>query len=449
MGRLTGPEAAVGDLDPGLADSVLRYLWIVVLAALLGSAGGWGLAQVQEPSYDAYAYVLLADPSRMGMFQDSGLLWHYQSRYLRNQARQIRSRQVLEGAAERLDGRFSPAELAGLTGSEPASEIDQITVRGTHRDRHEAVAIADAVAASYVDLLAVNSRAYIDAAMAEIARTSAALEIERARLVGPQASVEQRVINRQLDELEGRAADLAVDAALLGEPVVDVDWATVPEVPVMPRPRRSIVAGALLGCLIGAGVAWTVAWRRQVVREAGQVTALLGAPALAQLEAGGPDRDAQATRDRYALVGVGVSHGLEALQARSVAVSSCHRGRSVARLVQGLKFTLRHDGAPAIAVTVRAGGPVPALLEQVHADRHGAYLVLALPPLISSKRAGRAAALADAVVLVVDHGAPLRDLILTRQRLSLIGTPLLGYVLIGGRPSWESPARPLAGLTAR
>jgi capsular polysaccharide biosynthesis protein len=309
VGRLTGPEAAVGDLDPGVADSVLRYLWIVVLAVLLGSAGGWGLAQVQEPSYDAYAYVLLADPSRMGMFQDSGLLWHRQSRYLRNQARQIRSRQVLDGAAGRLGGRFSPAELAGLTGSEPASGIDRITVRGTHRDRHEAAAIADAVAASYVDLLAVNSRAYIDAAKAEIARTIAALEIERARLVGPQASVEQRVINRQLDELERRTGDLTVAAALVGDPVIEVQWANVPEVPVIPRPRRSIAAGTLLGGLVGAGIAWTVAWRRQVVREPGQVTALLGAPLLAHLEADDPDRGPQATRDRYALVGIDVTHG--------------------------------------------------------------------------------------------------------------------------------------------
>ena len=50
------------------------------------------------------------------------------------------------------------------------------------------------------------------------------------------------------------------------------------------------------------------------------------------------------------------------------------------------------------------------------------------PPVMSAAETADLAAQADGIVLVVRNGTPLRDLDDAHQRLSMSGTPLLGYV---------------------
>ncbi|MGH3666264.1 MAG: hypothetical protein ACRDU8_09310, partial [Egibacteraceae bacterium] len=55
-------------------------------------------------------------------------------------------------------------------------------------------------------------------------------------------------------------------------------------------------------------------------------------------------------------------------------------------------------------------------------------VVVDSPPLLSVADASAIASQVDGIVIVVDRGAPLRQLEEVRERLQFIGTPVLGYV---------------------
>lgn len=403
--------------DPGLAQSMLRYPLVVVLAAVLGGACGSALAGQEEPRYDAYATVLLADPSKAAVFQDSGVLWHFQSRFLRNQVRYILSQHVVEAALERLESRYTPADLAGHIGADSLSGRDVIVVRGSHPDPQEAAAVANALARAYSDAFTAQLQQHAVEAHEEIDRVRAISETEAA--VRDERSTGDRIATaKRLLALSQRDSELTINEVLHGSPIVGIEEARVPRVPAHPRPVRSLLAGALLGSMGGIAAAWLIAWHRLDVREPQDARDRLAAPMLAHL-AGTPPGSSNQDSDALGLLALIVAQRMAMMNARAVAVVSGHPGLSVTEVVQELVAALRRCGVP----TVRHG-------EVDHAAH--SLVVKEVQPL--SVGAGTALGAVDAVLLIVRRGGRVRDLVQTRQRLDVMGTPLLGYVLLGGKP---------------
>ncbi|MBX6387460.1 MAG: lipopolysaccharide biosynthesis protein [Frankia sp.] len=91
-------------------------------------------------------------------------------------------------------------------------------------------------------------------------------------------------------------------------------------------------------------------------------------------------------------------------------------------------------GSAALAVVpagARPAGPAPPEQLRQAFDRlreHADIVLVDTPPLLVDGDAAAIAARADAVILVVDRGSRLRVLARARQRLALVGTPVLGYV---------------------
>jgi capsular exopolysaccharide synthesis family protein len=105
--------------------------------------------------------------------------------------------------------------------------------------------------------------------------------------------------------------------------------------------------------------------------------------------------------------------------------------------VRSATRSLDIDGTEALDV-VPAGGPLadPASFFRTGQFRraigrlreHADIVVVDSPPLLAVSDAATIASQADAVVLVVGRGTPLRVLSEVRHRLEFVGTPVLGYV---------------------
>jgi non-specific protein-tyrosine kinase len=221
--------------------SILKALarsWIVVLACiLLGVAAGWGATTLSTPVYQARAQLFVSAQSGGDALElqqgNSFSLARVQS-----YASIVTSRQVTRHVVSSLGLDTEPDELAGrITAEAPfGTVLVNITVRDTERRR--AADIANAVAYRFSDV------------------------VER------------------LESLEGAPrGDVATSPVKLSV----TQTASVPSVPVSPRPVLNLAAGLLAGLLLGAGAAVLRETLDTTLKTVDAVAALTGLPVLGSI----------------------------------------------------------------------------------------------------------------------------------------------------------------------
>jgi uncharacterized protein involved in exopolysaccharide biosynthesis len=276
------------DEGPGLVASVWRYRWLVAAVALVGVLAGLGVSLVQPVMYEGSSRVLLVDPSSERVFQEGTGQPLDPDRYVRNQAAFMLSPPVLERAVRLVKGRVSVKQLRKRLTTEPSKELDLVTVRVRDRTAGGAAELADAVARAYEETAVQQARASVARTVAQLQATERSLrgrleELEAKLRAAPSDAavrVERDAVAAQLAQVDRRSQELGVEGAV-GDPVRLREAAEVPESPVQPKPSRLAAVGLLLGLVVAAGLAWWLAWRRQVPAT-GQPAAAPGArPAAA------------------------------------------------------------------------------------------------------------------------------------------------------------------------
>ena len=273
------------DEGPGLVASVWRYRWLVAVVALAGVLAGLGGSLVQPVLYEGSSRVLLVDPSQSPVFADQAGQVTDPDRYVRNQAAFMTSPLVLDRAVRLVGGRVSVKELRKRLATEPSKEEDLVTVRVRDGTARGAAELADAVARAYEETAVEQARSSVARTVAQLRSNEAQLRTRLGELDArlhdpatasdPATKVERDEVAAQLGQLDRRAQELAVEGAV-GDPVRLKEKADVPEQPVQPQPARLAAVGLLLGLVVGSGVAWWLAWRRQA-----PAAAATAAPGLA------------------------------------------------------------------------------------------------------------------------------------------------------------------------
>jgi Mrp family chromosome partitioning ATPase/LPS O-antigen subunit length determinant protein (WzzB/FepE family) len=259
------------DEGPGLVASVWRYRWLVAAVALVGVLAGLGVSLVQPVMYEGSSRVLLVDPSSERVFQEGTGQPLDPDRYVRNQAAFMLSPPVLERAVRLVKGRVSVKQLRKRLTTEPSKELDLVTVRVRDRTAGGAAELADAVARAYEETAVQQARASVARTVAQLQATERSLrgrleELEAKLRAAPSDAavrVERDAVAAQLAQVDRRSQELGVEGAV-GDPVRLREAAEVPESPVQPKPSRLAAVGLLLGLVVAAGLAWWLAWRRQV-----------------------------------------------------------------------------------------------------------------------------------------------------------------------------------------
>lgn len=297
-------------------------------------------------------------------------------------------------------------------------------------------------------------------------------------------------VQSQLLDLQSRMSEMTADAALYGSGVADVEPAIPPLEPTSPKPARDAVLAGLLAFALASAVAF---WRAgSAARARLDTTELLGAPLLAEIpqfdhasgSGGDPLFDPEAAEAYQFLlssfefavaqtgvrsvlvtsVGPGDGKSLTALHlARALAV----QGREVVLAdadirAHGLTTMLRADGhaglvsmadgaelgdvvrqyriSNSVRLAVVPSGDSPpqptGLLattqyrEAITRITSGSELaIIDGSPLLTVADASAVAMQVDGILLVLDAETPDDNIVRVAQRLRLVSTPLIGYVV--------------------
>jgi Mrp family chromosome partitioning ATPase len=270
---------------------ILHILWrhrlLIAAVTIVTAAAAFGLSHLQAKQYEATAQMILADPGSSSIFDSSGLVVD-PTRHVRTQAEVATSGPVLTRASRMLDGRLGTDELDDAVSVRASRDLDLVTIHALDATPDGAAEIADAVGLSYQQLVSDDVQAKASAAIAELdaARTEIQARIddlEQAIAADPDNAAlraERDAAVAEAVSLEGRARQVAVDAALYGSGVLLFEPASPPEGPARPQPLRTAVLAGFVGLVGAAGFAWWRSQRSLTAEHRHEPASILRAPLL-------------------------------------------------------------------------------------------------------------------------------------------------------------------------
>jgi len=290
------------------------------------------------------------------------------------------------------------------------------------------------------------------------------------------ATRERNDLRGELETLDARARQVRIDIELYGSGVAAVQPASAPGAPVRPQPASAALMGGAIGLFASAALAAAAGAVRRGVQDPTAPASVLGAPLLGAVPvftardahslpdpAAGP-ADRVAAR-AYTVAAATLATGLSRRGGKVLLVTSPGRGDgtslsafNLAAAVsgQGKRVVLLDpesldemapgSGRSATMRIVPLDDPAPHVAVSSTLDRlrdEADLVVVDAPGLLLSARAAQVAAIADGLLVVVANGTALDVLDRTRERVDLLGVPVLGYLF-----NRAALARPRRGAAA-
>lgn len=476
---------------PSLTQALSRYRVVIVLAVVASVAAGLLLALVRSKTYTATATVVLAEGGLLG--EEGGdparAVERSAARLASRAVFDGAAQQLGTMDSEELEDVVSiePDQGAGLIDVVAESS----TPAGAAEIANVVTSTYEQVSRDYAANQLNAADEVLVARSEELAEQIAQQQQEVAANPSDTAA-EQRleVLQAQQQELQARLGQLAADAALFGAGIQSIDEAVPPTEPSSPVPVRDAALAGVAGLVLAMGIAY---WRAQYVAARNtDPTAILGAPVLARIPNfahlngtfGDPRFDREAA-EAYQFLLSSFEFSVAQTGARSIVVTSVgpgdgksltalHLARALA--VQGRDVVLLDADIRARGVTtmlnaasadglvglvegmsvedvtrryrisdraqlsvIPAGAPPrqPTGLLATARYRDAIARVIAShdltiidgAPLLTVADASAVAAQVGGVLLVLDPDATTDELVKVRDRLRLISTPLLGYIV--------------------
>jgi hypothetical protein len=276
---------------PGLIESIRRYWWLVLTAALVGAivAGAW--SSRQPVRYEGVVRVFLdiegdrtAEPARI----------------VSSQAQFLTSPVVLDRAVALIGHRLSRVELSNRLTVEPAKDADLITVRVLDATPEQAAKLADTVVRAYRETVARQTAEAARQDIAALGRRQEQLEREivtldeqrRAQPGNVRLQANRDAKDKELHALADQVETTRRDAARSTRSAETVrEKAAIPDQPTQPKPKQTAAIGAVLALVAASALAWWLHGRRSALdRQRVPVRALGGGEEPAEPDPSSPLR---------------------------------------------------------------------------------------------------------------------------------------------------------------
>jgi uncharacterized protein involved in exopolysaccharide biosynthesis len=255
-----------GNVVGRLLQSAWRYKGLIAATMLVGALLGYGWAARQPTLYQGVARVFLEVPGSTSPPGDVLPVTPVDpGQYVRQQAQQVRSAQVLERAVKLTGNRISAETLRQRLEVEAAQDADVLTIRVVDSTATGAARLADAVATAYDQFLARQLRARALDMARQLQNRQSELKTRLAEIDAkladepnnPVLRAQRDGLVRQLSAIQSTLMQL-ITAAERTRPGLMLERAAVPKQPISPGPGRTMVIGMLLGILASAVLVW---WR--------------------------------------------------------------------------------------------------------------------------------------------------------------------------------------------
>jgi Mrp family chromosome partitioning ATPase len=250
-------------------------------------------------------------------------------------------------------GRLSLAQLEGRVSASSTEKSALVTLHATAPTPAEAQAIASGVADGFLTHLQQSASTSTTKLQAQLQGQIAALTVKLGAL---QARASEPTVAAQITSLKAsRQALVNQSAALVANGLAQGTSATLSappsasSAPVSPKRALDLLAGLILGAILGVALAWTREVFRPAIHSAGDLKSLTDLPVLASIPLNA--RDDAALTEAYRVLNANLRFVLRANDARVVTAVGLNAkvGKSstiegLARVVGGERNVLVVDG---------------------------------------------------------------------------------------------------------
>ncbi|WP_197378834.1 Wzz/FepE/Etk N-terminal domain-containing protein [Mycolicibacterium mengxianglii] len=249
-----------------------RHRLLILLTTILVAAVSYVTANLQPPRYEASADILFEIPVTEPLFLPADAAGGDPVRTLQTEIQLVSSEAVEDAVRRSLHVEDAP-EVA----VEPVGQSDVIRIIAADRVPANAAAIANAYAASYIEVrkdVATDARGAaeraLEAEIAEVGRQIAAINqrIEAAPTDVTSLVQERDALVSQGSTLSIRLREVRIEAAAATGRARVVATATAPASPVAPKPLIAAAVGVAFGLLFGAALAVAIERRNDRRRRA-------------------------------------------------------------------------------------------------------------------------------------------------------------------------------------
>jgi polysaccharide biosynthesis transport protein len=338
------------ELQNPMSQDVLRALrrrrGLIILCALLVPLAALGLSLTQDKKWKAEASLLFRDPQFAQQLFGSNFTGDTgdPQRAAATNLELVSLETVADRAARKLGG-ISGRQLTQQLEVVSESQSDVVTIEAIDKNRARAARMANLVASEYV--------AFRREADQEKVRSAQELVDAKLDALPPEDQA-----GRLGDALRDRSAELDVLASLQTGNAELVQRAEIPRSPHSPRPLRNTLIGAVLGLLLGVGLALLLDRLDRRLRDPAEIEETFGRPILGRVPV-----SRALSRGHLSELPLPVSESFRMLRAslryftvrgeiRSVVVTSAGAGEGKSTVALGLAMAAASAGTKTLLLEI-------------------------------------------------------------------------------------------------